>query len=500
MLSLWQRWWKGPAPAIASRPWRWTAIALFLLLALALGLRLYGIDWDQGSLAHPDERFILWCAGDLGHSASYYQPGYHPCGTASAPWNPHLFAYGSFPLYLLKGVSAVWGLIGSPPSLYDLRFAGRTLSALFDTTTVLLVFVLGWRLWGRGVGLLAALLAALAVLHIQLSHFYAVDTLLTLLAVATLLGCWRTLCSGRLIASALTGFAFGLALATKVSAAPLVAAIVAAHAAYALSDPAGTKLAWSPSAARLRRAILGLVLAGAVALAALFVAQPYGFLDWPRFVSAVVEQGGMVRRTLDYPYTRQYIGTTPYLYQIRQLGEWGLGPPLGIVAVIGALAALWRGLVLREKSDLLLLAWVVPYFAIVGAFQVKFLRYMLPITPVLLLWAARALIGAVSWARSLTPAERGRLLGRCAVGATVVVVAATAFYALAYETVYSRPHPGHAMSRWIGQNVPPGAAIIVEHWDERPPGLDGRYRLLELPMYDADTPQIGRASCRERVS
>ncbi len=472
--------------APSHRPGRWTAIALALLLALALGLRLYGLNWDQGGLFHPDERFILWCASELGHSPDFYLQGYHPCGSAAAPWNPHWFAYGSFPLYLLKGAGAVWDWFHSAPSLHELRLAGRALSALFDTGTVLLVFLLGWRLWGRGVGLLAAGLAALAVLHLQLSHFYAVDTQLTFLVVAALLGSWWVLRSGRAAASVLVGVLFGLALATKVSAAPLAVAIVAAHVAYALTEPGEARAAWAPTARRLRRGLLGLAVAGAAALATLFLAQPYGFLDWPKFWRDVTEQSEMVRGIRDYPYTRQYADTVPYIYQLRQWGEWGVGPLLGVVAGLGALLALWRGLVRREKGDLLLLAWVVPYFLIVGSFQVKFPRYLLPLTPIAVLWAARALQGASAWARRQTPAERGRLLERWAIAATVVVVAGTSFYGLAYTAIYSRPHPAQAMARWIKQNVPPGAAIAVEHWEERLPGLDQRYRLLEMPLYDPD--------------
>ena len=35
----------------------WKILALILLLALVL--RLWGIDWDQGGLFHPDERAFL---------------------------------------------------------------------------------------------------------------------------------------------------------------------------------------------------------------------------------------------------------------------------------------------------------------------------------------------------------------------------------------------------------------------------------------------------------
>ena len=38
-----------------------------------------------------------------------------------------------------------------------------------------------------------------------------------------------------------------------------------------------------------------------------------------RFFADVSEQSEMVRRIRDYPYTRQYADTLPYLYQMRQL-------------------------------------------------------------------------------------------------------------------------------------------------------------------------------------
>ena len=70
-------------------------------------------------------------------------------------------------------------------------------------------------------------------------------------------------------------------------------------------------------------------------LLVLFIAEPYAFLDASRFFGDAAEQSEMVRRIRDYPYTRQYVDTTPYLYQVRQLATWGLGWPLGLLAWAG---------------------------------------------------------------------------------------------------------------------------------------------------------------------
>lgn len=34
------------------------ALVLLLVLLVAAGLRLHGLDWDQGRHLHPDERFL----------------------------------------------------------------------------------------------------------------------------------------------------------------------------------------------------------------------------------------------------------------------------------------------------------------------------------------------------------------------------------------------------------------------------------------------------------
>ena len=148
-------------------------VLLAAILALALGLRLYHLDWDHGHHLHPDERFIsIVDSGTKWPSFGAYFDTQH------SPLNPNQgasYSYGTFPLFLGKAVADVTGHSGFD----DSYLVGRTLTALFDTGTVLLVFAIGSLLWSRRVGLLAALLSALTVLQIQLAHFWTVDPYLT---------------------------------------------------------------------------------------------------------------------------------------------------------------------------------------------------------------------------------------------------------------------------------------------------------------------------------
>ena len=503
------------------------ALALAVTLAIALALRLYGVEWDSGYpfTPHPDERAILMRVGEL----ALPSPGEvgDLLDADRSPLNPRWFPYGSFPLYLLKGFQ---GLLSALPGveIHDLRVIGRGLSALADTATVGLVYLLGARLYGRREGLLAAILVTLAVLHVQLSHFFAVDTIMAAGAVAAVYLLARVAREGRTRDSLAAGAVIGLGIATKVTLAPIYGAFVMAHLIFALGLLDDGVADGRSLADRVSAAVSGMLLGGAASVVVFAAVQPYAFIDFGRFMGDVVEQSEMVRRIRDYPYTRQYIDTTPYWYHVRQLATWGLGLPLGIVvwaglvhaamrgmspvhglaylaagialpaallvlshsllAIVGAsgiaLAALALTLPFRSvesRGSVLLLSWVVPYLLITGSFEVKFLRYMIPATPFLVLFGSRMLLDLWDAVNERLPRLRPLLLA-----GLFLLLASTGFYAIAYTSVYAQEHPAIRTARWINANAPKGSVILKEHWEEGIPGLHG-YEIRELPLYNEDT-------------
>ncbi len=472
---------QGPALGRYFSGRRFVWAALFVILSLALALRLYGIDWDQGGLFHPDERAILMKTTDLEFPAPSEFADL--IDAEESPLNPGWFNYGSLPLYTLRVLQGV----ASPFAdwdLFDLRIPARVISALADTATVGLIFVFGRAWLGTRVGLLAALFASLAVIGIQLSHFFAVDTILALFITAAVFFAVRVAYGGRRRDSVLAGLFVGLAIATKASAAVLGAPVLAAHLIYAFSAPGDSFRFVLPRDELGRRVgylARSLILSGGVALAVLLITQPYMFLDFDTFRTDIFDESAMVRREVDLPYTRQYIDTPRYLYQFWQLGTYGLGPLLGALSWAGLAAAAviaWRQ---RRKFDLVVLGWLVPYLLITGWFEVKFLRYMLPALPFLLLYGARLAWWGVDWLRSRGP--RFRYAGPVVIG---LIVAATAHYALSYETIYARPHSAQEASAWLRENASFGSLILKEHWEEGLPNLPGMAR-EELQLYDPDS-------------
>jgi YYY domain-containing protein len=458
-----------PAEKRFSLPTISTRYALAIILLMAVALRLYGINWDQGGLFHPDERAFLSQVYDL-----QFPEGDQWADITDpelSPLNPGSFNWGSLPHYALKSVQYVvapykW------MSLHDLRFAGRALSAFSDIATIFFVFLIGRAVFSTRVGLLAALLSAFAVQQIQLSHFFAVDTFMTTFIVATIYYSIRVAEHGRRRDSVLAGVMFGFAVATKFSVIPLGLALVLAHVIYVTSRPGdrynSDGIGSYEAAGRQLKMIPNLVATGIAVLVVLIITQPYMFLDFQTYIDNISTQGEMVRREVDFPFTRQYEGTPRYIYQMVQLGTWGLGPVLGITVWLGLLSSFIAGVLAQRKADLVILAWVLPYLLITGWFDVKFMRYMMPITPFLILYGARILWWSFEIIKSLQPNRRWLQALPIA-----IVLLFTVHYSLSFMNVYSGQHPLNDVSSWLRDNATTGEKVVQEHWEEGIPGVIG---------------------------
>ena len=534
----------------------WTPWLLALIALAALALRLYGINWDANNHLHPDEREIVFRAMCLNFPGQPRSGGCDPAYngpnwffSVNSPLNPHFFAYGSFPLYLLAAVAhgLAWlsqlthgAFHPSDGGTFDdfnhFTLIGRTLSALFDTGTVILSGLIARRLAGRWAGILAAAFVAVIPFEVQVSHFYAVDTPTVFFIMLTLWAClglaqhaarpssrettMRTLLVRESLHvwlfGLLAGAAFALAVASKVSALPLGAPMLLACV-----------LAWR------RRGLEAGILAGAGMIAAavvtFVVTSPYALIDWKEFIAQVTQQTALSQGKLDFPYVRQFAGTTPFLYQLRQMLFYDVGIPLTILGVAGVGWALWR-LWRRWDDDWgLLLAWVIPYFAIIGDAYTKFSRYMLPVFPPVAIFGAGALAALATWgfsrlsepegprgffasqlARRLTALWGAQWARGVCVALGVAVLLVATLNALALDNIYSAPNTRVQASEWIYNHVAPHSIITSEVWDDSlpmqvPPArvgangvgytaaghvIDpGQYGDIGLNLYDNETQQ-----------
>ncbi|MEA2515162.1 MAG: hypothetical protein QOJ59_4651 [Thermomicrobiales bacterium] len=476
---------------IANRPHPVT-LGLIALLVAAFALRVYRLDWDEGRLQHPDELHVVDVVAtrisfdwppDLDNLLDPASSRLNPRSDDPQTGVARQYAYGALPVLVTDLVAtAMTSLTGTEWTSYFDRVhkIGRALSATFDTGTVLLIFFLGRRLLDRRVGLLAAALYALAPMTIQLAHFFTTDSWLTFFVALTLLLVMQAAEGGRLVGFAAAGGACGLALATKGSVLALVAvvalaAVLVGWRRWQMGDSTSDAMA---------TVVARIAVAGTFGIVCFGLFEPYAIARPSVYLNQLRVQSGIVRGTLDAAFTRQYVGTTPVVYQAEQLIRWGLGPVAGLLCAAGLLLMARRTARRPSPSRIVLVSWLCLQGLVVVLPETKFLRYSAPLLPALVIAGALALESF----RQLATRRLGRHGGTALLGACL---AGVVLWTACFTSIYAAPHTRLEASRWIYENVPNGDVVGVEMWDDALPvpfgtGLtpwDFQYQTLAIDLY-----------------
>jgi Dolichyl-phosphate-mannose-protein mannosyltransferase len=423
-------------------------LGLLLVLAIGFGLRTFSAGYGLPDLYHPDEpkiveRAVRFHQGDL---------------------NPRFFNYPSVYMYALAGVygivfgaspDGVVGAFGRSPALF--YRVGRLVTALFGTATLWGVYHVGRIAYDRGVGLLAAALLAVDLLHVRDSHWITTDVPLTfLITLATLcsLRYWR---DGRLTAAAAAGVVTGLAGSMKYPGGLAFLALVAAHAARRPGWPV-----WRRIAAR------DTVLAAGAAAVGFVLGTPF----------AVLTPGAFVRDVLDEAHTVQF-GNDPdvpgYLFHLVNSLPDAMGWPLYLLA----LAGLAWALTVRGPREMVLLAVAVPYLALVVTWTTRFERYAIPLLPVLTLLGATAVVRGTGWVSERARVVSGPWRAFALAGLAALLLAPALGRVTAYHRLLAQPDTRVLGAAWVEHQVPPGTRIALEPYSLSLPVA--RRQLREAP-------------------
>jgi len=330
-------------------------IALLLLVILpGLLLRLYGLKWGL-----PNER----------HLFSYHPDEFYMVGAVlnmdpqHLNFNPGFFNYGTLFIYLMAIVSAVVKLFVFPETnaggmaLYIL--SGRIVSAFLGSLSVALVFFAAQRFGGLKAALISALFLTFWPMHLIHSHFATVDIAAAFFVALTLWLCCR-IYDGEDKAILWAALSSGLAAATRYNAALVFAAVPTALCLrpreYAKPD--------------IRR----LLLLCPAALLGFFIGCPYAFLAPSEFIPAVKHAQQLISCGLGDLFKDTPPG---WIYHLQTNFVYGLGLPAALTAVSAVIYNL------RSNRGKVLLLWAMLFYLLIGAAQVKFMRYLLPLTPAL---------------------------------------------------------------------------------------------------------------------
>lgn len=458
-----------------------TRILLFVVLAVAFFFRLYGNNWDQGFHLHPDERFLTMVGIDVKLPTSF-SDYLNPHTSSFNPVNKgHAFyVYGTFPILLNKVLATLWY-----NDTYDtFNLQGRILSGLADFLLVLLIYKIcellekKWKLHSS-VKLYTAFLYGIAVLPIQLSHFFAADTFLNLFSW---LSFYFTLkiavdkksgVAGNMIWA---GLFFGLALACKISAlyfAPLIGFVMIYGLFHRMTE---------------KRSILGYFLFILCAYSALRLGAPYyfetgSFLNpqiGTTFINNIRTLKSYDNPQILFPPANQWINAPLYLSPLNMI-VFGVGIIYFITSCIGLATELMK------KRTILLIGittWALLFLIYQSVQFAKTMRYLLFLYPILALYAAFGLrFIQKQTERFKTPLKTGTL---------ILYVVALLVWPLAFFSIYTKDHSRVSASRWIYEHIPAGSILLSEYWDDGLPlpmeeALYKKYRGIEVHIFDLDT-------------
>lgn len=414
-----------------------SAVALTLagILVSGLILRLWGIGHGLPVVYNLDEY-----AHFTESAVKMFSAGYNPHYFQNPPAFTYLlhvlftFAYGGPG----AGLTVRQLFNGDPTELYTIA---RVTSALMGVGAAWILYFAGKRMYGAGVGLVATAFISFTFLPVHYSHL-ALNDVPTLLPLCLgFFGLAGIIQKGRLTDYVIAGAGLGLATATKYTAAALSVSIFIAWAIRAFDDRENAK-----------REFGYLVGAGAVAALVFVIANPFSVLDADAFVSGVRRQQRLSAGVSKLG-TDDVTGWGYYAWTLT----WGWGwIPL-------ALSLGGAGLALKRdwRKALPWVAFAVIVWLFMGKQERFYARWLMPVYPVLAVFAAYAVIELANLAR-----ERWRVAAAVAIAA--VALAGPLAHVLHNNIVLTRSDTRDQAKAWLLENVGEGEKVAIELIGPRP--------------------------------
>jgi len=412
----------------------WLLPAIVLLAAV---LRLWGIGFGLPHVdCRPDETPILKIA----------------LGFGSGDLNPHFFRYPTLHMYLLFGLFVCYFLIklviGDYASASDLiaefgvnptnfYLLARFLSAVLGIATVLVVYEIAKRLFGKLTALTASLLLSVAYLHVRDSHFGVTDVPLTFLISCAVLGIIQSWERKTAKSYLCAGLLAGLATSTKYTGVVVVVPMLVVHWMNLKHEEASC----------LRGLVDRRLLCFGLALLLAFLAgTPFALVDRAKFVEDVLFEINHASRG---HLINLGIG---WWYHLRFSLFYGLGWPLLLAALAGMLVV--ARISLRKAA--VLLSFPLAYYALVGKGYTVFVRYALPLVPFLCIAAAACIVLV---GNRLVRLLGGRLGSLAAAVLLLLILVPSASSVAQSNALLARTDSRLVCTDWFTHNVPAGSSV-----------------------------------------
>ncbi|MGH9856707.1 MAG: ArnT family glycosyltransferase, partial [Acidobacteriota bacterium] len=451
-------------------------ISLATIMVCAFTLRFWGLNHH----IHTDENKVVNPSAMLANGEQ--APLLYPRGS----YYPHLYHY-------VLAVAFIPAAIADDEQTYKTdnnsvyMLIARVVTAFIGSATVLLVFFLGRLLGGTSLGLLAALFFAALPIHVKYSHYAHVDTPLTLMAMLTLYSGIRLWQKGTARWYLMTGALVGLSASTHYPGFALGIVLLIAHMHYVWLAPQKINAFFRPA----------FLVSLCMIPLSFILTSPYLVVDWKHTWETYTK---LNQRALtgDLGYTRTSILWPLY----TQTPDWGIPftktgliwethPLLFLLAFLGLLLS-----VLNRRWDIAALVGltaIVFYLAISGYVRMTAIKRLLPITPLISLLGAYALLATT---------KKWQLMYKAGLIGVIIAIIflQNTWELIGFNVAYSAGSTHDHAVHWTEHNLPEGS-VVLQHtpirllnWD------DPRFNTVRLnevyASFNPDDPEVGRDRAR----
>ena len=444
------------------------------IILLAFFFRFNNLNWDANFHLHPDERFLTMVGNAMKLPTSinqYFDQKTSLLNPANIGYN--FFVYGRFPLIFTKFLAVKLNL----DNYNDLTILGRQLSAFFDLLIIFFII--------KTVGLLekklklkpsikywAGFFYAISVLPIQLSHFFAVDTFLNFFMFGSFYFALKFCYEKKIKYLSFSTIFFGLAMASKVTAVFILPLNLFFIGFTYLKRPS-----------RIGKLLLILFIYLGISYFTLRLADPYLFQSTnflnptlnTQFMENLKQLKSFEGKDIWYPPAVQWIKKPAIIFSLINLTVFGVGIPYFVLVIIG----IFNILISKKYELLIILFWVLAFFFYQSIQFVKAMRYFIFIYPFLAIFAGIGISKLFKTKNYLF---------------YVICFVIFLIWPLMFSSIYFHKNTRVEASEWIYKNLPGGAYILSESWDDSLPlGVLNNYGKQftsdQLPVFDPDTPE-----------
>jgi 4-amino-4-deoxy-L-arabinose transferase-like glycosyltransferase len=430
-------------------------LQLILLFFLIFGftIRVLGITYGLPQHFHPDEPILITKAFQF---------------LKSGDINPHFFNYPSFLMYLNAAIYFLYQNFQGFITSDEAYIIGRLIVATLGTFTIAFTYLIGKNLFNIQIGIIGAAIITILPLHVNDSHYATVDIPLTFFVTLSFFCIYYIVQKGLLKWYLASGICIGLATATKYNGGLLcfvllVAFILRLKFQYHINFG---NFRSKPIISEVYKLIFALM----ATIGTFFITSPFVFLDYDNSIKNILFEMNHMKSGHGDLFLNTSIG---YIYHLKTSFYTGVTPIILFLFFLGIVLLITN--ILRYPANthkiiasILILSWIIPYYCIIGSWEVKFVRYIIPLLPFLSICAAYSVCWIIGkFSSRILPAESSHKKILISILLTIVVLVVLISPMISSINVLKNFMTDDTRTislDWIDSNIPSNSSVIIQSY------------------------------------